>query len=313
MARRILWRSWCRLEAGFELERMSQLPMSHEWVNAHEVMPEADDIWLTTNGYDYRQGPFKKASLYAESYQYLRGEYDRYNSDPKWDHRFHFNPHYYTQDRTSQQGIGAWWKQELELFEKTLEKKNPEFTFGMVLSKKPLIKKHPCEFGWFRTEVVNRARSRSFKYFGAGWEKGDPFYGGEVYVHGHRGTPLKFHDARILMTKAKFVFALENIHDDHFSLNYLTEKIFHGFLSASVPIYAGCGNVAELINPNLFIDLRKFDLDVEKVMDFCEKMSDSEYAGYLERIAEFLYGPAKALTCDERFLELDRKLGKIFG
>ena len=313
MARKVYWRSWSRGEAAFELCRLIGLPFVHEWVDAHQTqITNITDIWMTTNGYDFRPGPFPKVTWVAESYQYLRNEYDNWPRDKKWTHRFHFCPVYAGMPQSSHHGIMTWWKRELQLFEDTIKNKKPEFLFGMVLSKKPLDRSYPWMFGWYRTEVVNKLRGHSFRYYGGGWTKDDPNYAGEIYVGGHRGSPEKFHDARILMTKAKFVWCVENIHDNHYSLNYLTEKFWHGLLSASVPIYAGCGNIQDIINPNLFIDARKFNLDVAAITDYCEKMPDSEYQGYLSRIGEFLRGPGQAFTCEERFLELDKKLAGIF-
>jgi hypothetical protein len=307
----VIYTSWSKLEAQFELERLQGLPLQHQWLNAHNTAVQPNDIYLTTNGYDFKPGPHKKATLISESYQYLKNEYEHWAHDNKWDHRFHFNPNYSKVSKSSAHGIMTWWKRELALFEQTANNKKPEFTFGMVLSKKPLDKSKPWMFGWYRSEIVNQSHGRSFKYYGGGWSN-DSNYGGEAYVAGHRGTPEKFHDARILMSKAKFVWCVENIHDNFYSLNYLTEKIWHGFLSASIPIYCGCGNVESLINPDLFIDVRKFNFNVKAILDFCEKMSDSEYQGYLNRIGDFLRGPGQKFTCEEQFLELDKKLTEVF-
>ncbi len=183
----------------------------------------------------------------------------------------------------------------------------------MVLSKKPDQPSVPGEYGHFRTKAVAAMRGRSARYYGAGWSRDDPNYGGEVYVNGHRGTPVKFHDARILMSKCKFVFCLENLHDPHYSLNYVTEKIFHGFLSASVPIYCGAWNVEHVIDPDLFIDVRKYNYDLSALLDACEKMPENEYQGYLDRIGKFLEGRGQKFTCEYRFKELDQKLFETFG
>jgi hypothetical protein len=310
MARRILWRSWSALEAAFELERIQGLPLVNQWLNAHQVVPQAGDVWFTTNGYDFRPGPWRKVTWVAESYQYLQNEYNIWADDRKWDLRFHFNPHYANQHNSAYHNIMTWWLRELELFEKTVGNKKPEFTFGMVLAQKPMDRSQPWMFGWYRSEVVGKSQGRSFKHFGPRWPH-NPHYGGEAYVEGNRNTPVKFHDARILMTKAKFVWCLENVHDNHYSLNYLTEKIWHGFLSASVPIYCGCGNVQDLIPADIFIDVRKFNYDVTAICNFCEKMPDSEYQGYLSRIGDFLRGPGKKYTCEESFIQLDRKISGV--
>ncbi len=225
MTRRVLWASWSRHEADFELERIARLGLHYPWASAHVTPPSADDIWLTTNGGSHFPGPFKKATVTAESYQYLMGDYENYPSDTRWDHRFHFNPHFFRYPNASQLNLMTWWRDEKKLFDDTARNKQVEFMFGMVLGKKP-PQRQPYEFGWFRTLAVEQARGRSFRYYGFGgndkndgWDANDPNYGGEAYVHGHRGTPAKFHDARILMSKARFVFCFENIHDPLYSVN----------------------------------------------------------------------------------------------
>lgn len=319
MSRKVVWTSWSKVEADFELERIATLGLQHAWVSAHRVAPAPEDIWLTTNGGSYIDGPYKKATVTAESYQYLVSDYENYATDTRWDHRFHFNPLYYRYPRASHLNIMTWWLTEKTLFDATLRNKSPEFTFGMVLGKKP-AKRMPYEFGWYRSVVVEKARDRSFRYYGFGkddkgngWSTDDPNFAGEAYVHGHRGTPAKFHDARILMSKAKFVFCFENIHDPVYSLNYMTEKIFHGFIAAAIPIYCGCWNIHELISPDLFIDIRQFDYDIVKVMDHCEAMSDTTYMGYLERIAQFLEGPGRQFSYESTFQNLDQQLLQVFG
>jgi hypothetical protein len=316
MPRRVIWRSWSKFEADFELRRISHLPLQNNWVDGHKTNPRPGDIYLTTNGYDYRPGNFNKATLYAESYVYLRREYDLYTRNQrKWDHRFHFCPAYAQTPRSSLHRLGCFWKCEMPIFERISESKKIAHTFGMVLGhkKRKGTKTNNCDIGWFRHKIVEAGRGRSFRYYGTDWPKGDPNYGGSVYINGHRGSPLKFTDARELMHDCKFVFAVENCFHNVYSKNYLTEKIFHGFLSCSVPIYLGCWNIEKLIDPGLFIDLRKFDKDPRKAMAYCEKMSDTEYQGYIDRITEFMHGPAEEFSFDNRFVELDKALVQRYG
>ena len=310
--RKVFWRSWCRFEAGFELDHFKTLPFEHEWVNAHNQIPTPQDIWLTTNGYDYRQGHPIQATLFWESYQYARPEHDRFPNDNRWKHKFHYNPNYCQYPNTSLIGIGCWWKNEKQLYDQIRANKKISHQFGMVLSKKPTEKSHQSDFGWFRTRVVEACKNRSFRYYGCGWSKDDPNYGGEIYVNGSRGSPVKFNDARHLMANCKFVIALDNTNDEILSVNYLTEKIFHAFISYSVPIYAGCWNADKLLGDDIFIDIKKFNYDIKAILDYCENMPDSEYNGYLERINKFMESRAGDFSCESRYLELDRKLSKIF-
>ncbi len=178
--------------------------------------------------------------------------------------------------------------------------------FGMVHGHKEKSTKS-YDIGWLRSDIVKACKNKSFIYYGNGW-KPDKNYAGESYPSNSRDTPDKFKDARKLMAPVKFTFCIENLYCQHFSTNYLTEKIFNGFLSYSVPIYVGCANVEEIIDPTLFIDLRKFDFNIDNVIKYCEKMPDSEYNQYLERIEEFLNTKAKALTFNHQLLNVNKIL-----
>ena len=306
---RILWNSWSRIEAEFELGMIKNLPLKRTWLNAYQNAPQPGDIWLTTNGYNHKHGNFKKMTWYAESYTYLPNEYNRYDQNTGlWDLRFHFNPAYYNKPKSRKLAIHTHWREELKRYSEWVDDRNRPYVFGMVAAKKPPMASRGY-IGPFRDKVVEAGRGRSFIHYGPGWDSSKE-YRGQAYIRGNRNHPIKFQDARELMKQCKFVFAIENTYDQVYSMDYMTEKIFHGFLSGGVPIYLGCWNIEKLVPENCFIDLRKFGLDVRKVMDFCEKMSDDEYDGYLLRINEFLEGSADGFSCDSRFLEIDSVLSQ---
>ncbi len=306
--KKVFWRSWSPIESTIELNKIKDLDLKNEWIDGNKEYQKItlDDVWLGTNGLDvFPDVGFNQFSWFAESYIYNKQAYDIFPTDNRFDLRFHFNPYFCKYNNTKQLNIFTWWEKEIELFKETIKNKKPEFTFGMVLAKKPIERIHPAYFGWYRTEVVNACKDRSFRYYGQNWDKSDKNYFGEKYVNGNVSSPEKFCDVRKLMTSAKFVFCLENTHDFYYSNSYLTEKIFHAFISASIPIYCGCGNVEELINPDLFIDVRKFDYNVASILDYCEKMPQSEYDGYLSRIGDFLDGKGKFFTGESTFKRLD--------
>lgn len=311
MKKKVFWRSWSHLEAPIELEKIKNLDLKNTWIDAHKHYQQItlDDVWLGTNGIDcIPDVGFNQFSWFAESYIYNKDGYDYFPHDNRFDLRFHFNPNFCEYSNTKQLNIFTWWEKELSLFKETVKNKKPEFNFGMVLAKKPEVRLGnvpSCYLGWYRSEIVNKSLKRNFKYYGVGWSKDDPNYLGECYINGDKTNPEKFHDARIFMTKSKFVWSVENTHDLFYSENYLTEKIFHAFLSASVPIYVGCCNIEKLIDPSLFIDVRKFNYDVTKILDYCEKMPESEYQGYLSRIGDFLNGKGKEFTGEATFKKLD--------
>jgi len=311
MKRKVFWKSWSQQESAFELENIKTLPLNFEWVNGYSGNGwNVEDIWLTTNGNEYLYGArLPQVSWFAESFYYLQPQYCIYDTDKRFNLRLHFNPNFCKQQNTKPLSIFGWWNRELAIYEETVKNKKADFTFGMVLGKKPPKQgQPPCYFGWIRDEIVKAAVNRSFRYYGYGWSHEDKNYGGEIYMNGQRSSPIKFTDARNLMTKAKFVFATENTHDDYYSMNYMTEKIFHGFLAAAVPIYAGAWNIGQMIDPSLFIDMRKFDYDLVKIMDYCEKMPENEYQGYLSRIGDFLRKQGQQFTGEQTFMRLDRIL-----
>lgn len=313
--RRIFWRSWSRFEAEFELNRLKEdnVPLSNQWINAHtQTNPEPNDIWLTTNGYDFMPNRAKPVTWYAESFVYLPNEYNNYKMNQnKWYHRYHFNPNYATQQNSSLLHIACWWQREKRTYDDIIKKKNPTHVFGMVQGKKPDEKLCQADWGNFRTKVVQTCRNRSFYYYGTKWTKDDPNYKGEAYLDGQKHSPQKFNDARRLLDKCKFVWCLENCHDQNYSLNYMTEKIFHGFLSGGVPIYLGAGNIEKMIHPGLFVDIRKFNYDINAVCNYCEKMPDSQYKEMQEMISVFLDTDALPYSCDYRFKELDERLSYL--
>jgi hypothetical protein len=310
MAKRVLWRSWCKIEADFEIKKINKLDTSLQWVDGHKHKPMPNDIWLATNGYDYKVGPFKRAALYAESYLHIKNAYDNWNKDKhKWHKRFHFNPKYCHQG-DELHNIGCWWLDELPLYEKR-RKVEPKYDFGMVLANKGTDRVPPCNFYYYRNYAVKHTVGRSFKYYGPKWPRTQN-YAGEKYINGSRGTPVKFTDARDLMADCRFVYAFENVHDDYYSLNYMTEKIFHAFLSNSVPIYAGAGNIQELIPENIFIDARKFNLNIPKIIKHCENMGNKEYNEYLEKINAWLNSDGQKFSYNHLFVQLDKKLQRAF-
>ena len=57
------------------------------------------------------------------------------------------------------------------------------------------------------------------------------------------------------LSKYKFSICFEN----SITAGYISEKIFDCFYAGTIPIYYGDPNVKESIDPDSFIDFRKFD------------------------------------------------------
>lgn len=89
---------------------------------------------------------------------------------------------------------------------------------------------------------------------------------------------------REVLARAKFAICYENVRD---LPGYITEKIFDCFFSGCIPVYWGASNIEDYIPPDTFIDRRHFK-DTEGVYRFLKSITEVEYSGYQERIAEFL-------------------------
>ena len=85
----------------------------------------------------------------------------------------------------------------------------------------------------------------------------------------------------------RFALCFENCYLKNWSNGWITEKIFDAFYAQTVPIYYGCYNVEEYINPACFIDYRKFNSLLE-LRNYLKSMSDEEYLGYVTAIKQFL-------------------------
>jgi hypothetical protein len=72
-----------------------------------------------------------------------------------------------------------------------------------------------------------------------------------------------------IVGKYKFIVSMENLEED----TYITEKIMHGLIGGSIPIYWGSKRVSDYINLDRII--LKEDLD--KSMDLITKMTDEEW------------------------------------
>ena len=89
-------------------------------------------------------------------------------------------------------------------------------------------------------------------------------------------------------TFSKYRFAL--IYENAQVPGYITEKIIDCFRCQCVPIYMGAPNVENYISKDTYIDRREFK-DDQSLLSFLNKIDETEYGYYLERISAFLNGP----------------------
>ena len=87
-----------------------------------------------------------------------------------------------------------------------------------------------------------------------------------------------------VLTRTRFAICYENVSD---LPGYITEKIFDCFFSGCIPVYWGAANIATHIPTGCYIDRRNFR-DTSEVYGFLKKMTEVEFKGYQQRIADYL-------------------------
>ena len=91
-----------------------------------------------------------------------------------------------------------------------------------------------------------------------------------------------------LQQSCRFEFITENVINDW----YMTEKVPESLMAGCVPIYYGCTRAAEVVDPDLFVDMNRFgpfdgDQGIRKVIDYCLRPGVyEEYAGRIRERAE---------------------------
>ncbi|AWG21425.1 hypothetical protein FFWV33_07715 [Flavobacterium faecale] len=91
-------------------------------------------------------------------------------------------------------------------------------------------------------------------------------------------------DKKDLMSKYKFSVCFENAIGP---TGYISEKIWDGFASGTVPIYFGAPNVTEHIPENCFIDYRNYKT-LDDLYYYIKSINEREYKIYLDNINKFL-------------------------
>jgi hypothetical protein len=116
-----------------------------------------------------------------------------------------------------------------------------------------------------------------FDLYGMGWDR-------EQYPS-YRGTI----DSKLdVVGRYWFSICFENARDIP---GYMTEKLFDCFLARNVPVYWGASNVADLVDPEAFIDVRRFD-GMDDLYDFLVAIEPDEYERYLAAARRWLASDA---------------------
>ncbi len=134
--------------------------------------------------------------------------------------------------------------------------------------RKELYKERIKAINYFEKQI-----SKDFYLYGKGWNKNDrPSYYGQIK------------DKFKILSGFKFSLCFENTNAD----GYISPKIFDCFKAGCVPIYWGAGNIEAYVPKNCFIDFRKF-MDYERLINYLNRMSESEYNEYVKAIKKFMH------------------------
>jgi len=115
-----------------------------------------------------------------------------------------------------------------------------------------------------------------------------------VDTYGHNNIPLEhaYHtqEFRDVIGEYKFVITMENMIGD----TYITEKITHGFLSNTIPIYWGSPRVGDYFNNERFINIQSVrEEELNKVVSRIEELCNNE-----EKYLEMINKKALISECD---------------
>ncbi|QNI83315.1 glycosyltransferase 10 family protein [Synechococcus sp. RS9907] len=87
-----------------------------------------------------------------------------------------------------------------------------------------------------------------------------------------------------ILTSYKFYFAFENFKG---SIGYITEKIFDGFRSGCIPIYAGDLSIDDHIPSDAYIDARQFS-NIREILDFLQTFNSDKWSAMSLAGVEFM-------------------------
>lgn len=161
---------------------------------------------------------------------------------------------------------------------------------------------------WFEKNAPN-----DFDLYGIGWDipvvrRGDigkiERLIWQIYGKFKKSRPFSSYRGEVskksgVLTKTRYTICYENVRD---LPGYITEKIFDSFFSGCVPVYWGASNITDYVPEDCFIDRRKFN-DNAEVYTFLKNITEQEFMGYQQRIAEFLMSEASYQFSSEFFAE----------
>ena len=172
----------------------------------------------------------------------------------------------------------------------------PQSTFGLRRKVYRHLQKHAPD---------------DFDLFGLDWERPcsrlEKFLG-RSYLKCWRGEIPGGWDAKVeRIANYRFSVCFEN---SVWNPGYVSEKIFDCFCARSVPVYLGSKGNETLLPDGTYINYRDFN-SPRKLLAFLRGMSESEHAGYVDKIDSFLAseGPRRFTTADMYRIIFERLVG----
>jgi hypothetical protein len=139
---------------------------------------------------------------------------------------------------------------------------------------------HPAELYSARRRTIRyfeRELPAQFALYGIGWDRGIP---GEPPYASYRGVVANKWE---LYPRFRFGLCYENMRD---APGYVTEKLFDCARAGSVPVYWGAPNIAEYVDPEIFVDRTRFESD-DEFARFLKEMGEAEYERYIDAARDY--------------------------
>lgn len=142
---------------------------------------------------------------------------------------------------------------------------------------------------------LERRFGGQFQLYGGGWDKRDHPVGLAHKVAFRlrafdgfykRKAPLASYVGRCdskgdVMQRSRFYLCIENTSEP----GAMTEKIVDCFQYGTVPLYLGASDIAAMIDPELYIDLRNFPI-MDDMAKFIERFSENDYLNWYKKLTQ---------------------------
>jgi hypothetical protein len=109
-------------------------------------------------------------------------------------------------------------------------------------------------------------------------------------MRAYRGSCVSKHE---VLSRYRFSLCYENMP----MTGYLTEKLFDCLYAGTVPVYLGAPDIASLVPPEAYVDMRQFP-DTKTMFAAIKNMPSATWRHMREAGREFLRGAGKSLYCD---------------